>query len=85
MLGVVTNEMPVEAAIITEESNNIIRNSTKRCSLTLSSCKNAREIPLKFVTPHMNNSNNKPQKVAVIRSGECSPYPEPHLCAGVTF
>ncbi len=84
VLGVVTNEMQVEAAIIAEEikhhnpqlhetllthlesrkrSNTIIRNSTKRCSLTLSSCKNTREIPLKFVTPRMNNSNNKPQKV----------------------
>ena len=61
VLGVVTNEMQVEAAIIAEEI--IIRNSTKRCSLTLSSCKNTREIPLKFVTPRMNNSNNKPQKV----------------------
>ncbi len=63
VLGVVTNEMQVEAAIIAKRSNNIIRNSTKRCSLTLSSCKNTREIPLKFVTPRMNNSNNKPQKV----------------------
>ncbi len=39
-LGVVTNEMQVEAVIIAEEINNIIRNSTKRCSLTLSSCNN---------------------------------------------
>ncbi|XNM77040.1 D-ribose pyranase [Escherichia coli] len=29
---------------------------------------------IEFVTPRMNNSNNKPQKVRpVIRSGECSP------------
>lgn len=57
VLGVVTNE------ISRKRSNNIIRNSTKRCSLTLSSCKNTRETPLRFVTPRMNNSNNKPQKV----------------------
>ena len=64
VLGVVTDEMQVEAAIIAEEiKHHIIRISTKRCSLTLSSCKNTREIPLKFVTPRMNNSNNKPQKV----------------------
>ncbi len=41
--GVVTNEMQVEAAIIAEEIKQQIRNSTKRCSLTLSSCKNTRE------------------------------------------
>ena len=61
VLGDVTNEMQVPLS--RKRSNNIIRNSTKRCSLTLSSCKNTREIPLKFVTPRMNNSNNKPQKV----------------------
>ena len=63
VLGVVTNEMQVEAAIIAEEIKHHNPHSTKRCSLTLSSCKNTREIPLKFVTPRMNNSNNKPQKV----------------------
>lgn len=63
VLGVVTNEMQVEAVLSRKRSNNIIRNSTKRCSLTLSSCKNTRETPLKFVTPRMNNSNNKPQEV----------------------
>lgn len=63
VLGVVTNEMQVEASLSRKRSNNIIRNSTKRCSLTLSSCNNTRETPLRFVTPRMNNSNNKPQKV----------------------
>lgn len=63
VLGVVTNEMRSRLPLSRKRSNNIIRNSTKRCSLTLSSCKNTREIPLKFVTPRMNNSNNKPQKV----------------------
>lgn len=29
----------------------------------LEQLQNTREIPLKFVTPRMNNSNNKPQKV----------------------
>ena len=59
VLGVVTNEMQVEAAIIAEE----IKQHTPQLHETLSSCKNTRETPLKFVTPRMNNSNNKPQKV----------------------
>lgn len=63
VLGVVTNEMQVEAAIIAEE----IKHHNPQLHETLlthpSSCKNTREIPLKFVTPRMNNSNNKPQKV----------------------
>ncbi len=74
VLGVVTNEMQVEAVIIAEEikQHNPQLHETllthleqlqKLCSLTLSSCKNTRETPLKFVTPRMNNSNNKPQEV----------------------
>ncbi len=63
VLGVVTNEMQVEAAIIAEEIKHHNPQLHDTLPLTLSSCKNTREIPLKFVTPRMNNSNNKPQKV----------------------
>jgi len=59
VLEVVTTEMQVEAAVIAEE----IKTSTRRCSLTSSSCSSTREIPLKFVTPAMSSSKNKPQTV----------------------
>mgnify|MGYP000889665182 CR=1 FL=1 len=73
VLGVVTNEMQVEAAIIAEE----IKQHNPQLHETLLThleqlqkhqgicCIKSRfrEIPLKFVTPRMNNSNNKPQKV----------------------
>ncbi len=39
------NEMQVEAVIIAEEIKQHNPNSTKRCSLTLSSCNNTRETP----------------------------------------
>lgn len=63
VLGVVTNEMQVEAAIIAEEIKQHNPQLHETLLTHLSSCKNTREIPLKFVTPRMNNSNNKPQKV----------------------
>ncbi len=64
VLGVVTNEMQVEAAIIAEE----IKQHNPQLHETLLTHleqlqKTPVEIPLKFVTPRMNNSNNKPQKV----------------------
>lgn len=63
VLGVVTNEMQVEAAIIAEEIKQHNPQLHETLLTHLSSCKNTVEIPLKFVTPRMNNSNNKPQKV----------------------
>ncbi len=63
VLEVVTTEMQVEAAVIAEEIKTLIRSSTRRCSLTSSGCSSTREIPLKFVTPAMSSSKNKPQTV----------------------
>lgn len=46
VLEVVTAEMQVEAFPFSRrKSNNIIRNSTKRCSATLSNCNSTRETP----------------------------------------
>ena len=45
VLDVVTAEMQVRQPFSRRRSNNIIRNSTKRCSATLSNCKNTRETP----------------------------------------
>ncbi|MBO2025890.1 D-ribose pyranase [Klebsiella pneumoniae] len=69
VLEVVTTEMQVEAAVIAEEIKPIIRSSTRRCSLTSSSCSSTVEIPLKFVTPAMSSSKQTADSQAVIRSG----------------
>ena len=45
VLDVVTAEMQVEAAILATEIKQHIRNSMKRCSITLSNCNNTRETP----------------------------------------
>lgn len=86
VLGVVTNEMQVEAPLSRKRSNTIIRNSTKRCSLTLSSCKTPRgnTIEIRYTT-HEQFKQQTAESQAVIRSGECSPYANIILCAGVTF
>lgn len=63
VLGVVTNEMQVEAAIIAEEIKQHNPQLHETLLTHLEQLQNTREIPLKFVTPRMNNSNNKPQKV----------------------
>lgn len=63
VLGVVTNEMQVEAAIIAEEIKHHNPQLHETLLTHLEQLQNTREIPLKFVTPRMNNSNNKPQKV----------------------
>lgn len=68
-----------------KRSNNIIRNSTKRCSLTLSSCKTpGNTIEIRYTT-HEQFKQQTAESQAVIRSGECSPYANIILCAGVTF
>ncbi len=87
VLGVVTNEMQVSRLPLSRKrSNNIIRNSTKRCSLTLSSCKNTEgnTIEIRYTT-HEQFKQQTAESQAVIRSGECSPYANIILCAGVTF
>ncbi len=63
VLGVVTNEMQVEAAIIAEEIKQHNPQLHETLLTHLEQLQNTVEIPLKFVTPRMNNSNNKPQKV----------------------
>lgn len=63
VLGVVTNEMQVEAAIIAEEIKQHNPQLHETLLTHLEQLQNTEEIPLKFVTPRMNNSNNKPQKV----------------------
>lgn len=58
VLGVVTNEMQVEAAIIAEEIKQHNPQLHETLLTHLEQLQNTEEIPLKFVTPRMNNSNN---------------------------
>lgn len=63
VLGVVTNEMQVEAVIIAEEIKQHNPQLHETLLTHLEQLQEHQETPLKFVTPRMNNSNNKPQKV----------------------
>ena len=72
VLGVVTNEMQVEAVIIAEEikqHNPQLHENT---------------IEIRYTT-HEQFKQQTAESQAVIRSGECSPYANIILCAGVTF
>lgn len=45
VVDVVTRESRLRRRFLQRKSNNRIRSSTKRCSLTLSNCSNTRETP----------------------------------------
>ncbi|MFH7126796.1 D-ribose pyranase [Klebsiella pneumoniae] len=85
VLEVVTTEMQVEAAVIAEEIKT--HNPQLHATLLthLEQLQQHREIPLKFVTPAMSSSKNKPQKSGGNSQRECSPFANIILCAGVTF
>lgn len=63
VLGVVTSEMQVEAAIIAEEIKQHNPQLHETLLSHLETLQKHQEISLKFVTSRMNNSNNKPQTV----------------------
>ena len=78
VLGVVTNEMQVEAVIIAEEikqHNPHLEQLQKHQGNT---------IEIRYTT-HEQFKQQTAESQAVIRSGECSPYANIILCAGVTF
>ena len=75
VLGVVTNEMQVEAAIIAEEIKQHNPQLQKHQGNT---------IEIRYTT-HEQFKQQTAESQAVIRSGECSPYANIILCAGVTF
>ena len=86
VLGVVTNEMQVEAAIIAEEikHHNPQLHETLLTHLEQLQKHQGNTIEIRYTT-HEQFKQQPAESQAVIRSGECSPYANIILCAGVTF
>ncbi len=86
VLGVVTNEMQVEAAIIAEEikHHNPQLHETLLTHLEQLQKHRGNTIEIRYTT-HEQFKQQTAESQAVIRSGECSPYANIILCAGVTF
>ena len=82
----VTEEMQVESAIIAEEikSHNPKLHSDLLALLDLLQQHQGNTISIQYVTHHQLKQQTQ-RSQAVIRSGECSPYANIILCAGVTF
>ncbi|MGA7506821.1 MAG: D-ribose pyranase [Erwinia billingiae] len=82
----VTEEMQVESAIIAEEikSHNPRLHSDLLALLDLLQQHQGNTISIQYVTHHQLKQQTQ-RSQAVIRSGECSPYANIILTAGVTF
>ncbi|ANI30673.1 D-ribose pyranase [Yersinia entomophaga] len=86
VLSVVTQEMQVESAILAEE---IAKNNPQLHEALLTQLKQLEQhqgnsIALHYVSHEAFKEQTK-HSHAVIRSGECSPFANVILCAGVTF
>lgn len=86
VVKVVTHEMQVERAILAEE---IIQNNPQLHEALLAQLKQLEQhqgntIALEYIS-HDAFKVQTEQSRAVVRSGECSPYANVILCAGVTF
>ncbi|MCA6968243.1 D-ribose pyranase [Pectobacterium carotovorum] len=86
VVNVVTSEMQVEAAILAEE---IIEKNPAVHDALLDQLKQLEQhqgnsIALHYVS-HEEFKTQSGKSRAIIRSGECSPYANVILCAGVTF
>lgn len=83
---VVTNEMQVEAVIIAEEikQHNPQLHETLLTHLEQLQKHQGNTIEIRYTT-HEQFKQQTAGSQAVIRSGECSPYANIILCAGVTF
>lgn len=86
VFAVVTDEMQVEHAILAEE---IIKQNPELHEALLKQVKQLAQhqgntITLEYVS-HQAFKQQSQTSRAVIRSGECSPYANIILCAGVTF
>ncbi|WP_034918270.1 D-ribose pyranase [Erwinia sp. 9145] len=82
----VTQEMQVESAVIAEEihSHNPQLHSELLALLDLLQKHQGNRINIQYVS-HQQFKQQTQRSRAVIRSGECSPYANIILCAGVTF
>lgn len=86
VLEVVTHEMQVEAAILATEikHHNPQLHETVLKSLEQLQQHQGNTIEVRYTT-HEQFKQQTANSQAVIRSGECSPYANIILCAGVTF
>ena len=86
VLEVVTSEMQVEAAILAEEIKtlNPQLHATLLNHLEQLQQHQGNTIEIRY-TSHEQFKKETADSQAVIRSGECSPYANVILCAGVTF
>lgn len=82
----VTEEMQVESAIIAEEikTHNPQLHSELLALLDLLQQHQGNTLSIQYVT-HEQFKQQTQRSQAVIRSGECSPFANIILCAGVTF
>ena len=86
VLEVVTTEMQVEAAVIAEEikTHNPQLHATLLTHLEQLQQHQGNTIEIRY-TSHELFKKQTADSQAVIRSGECSPFANIILCAGVTF
>ncbi|MRS16627.1 D-ribose pyranase [Enterobacteriaceae bacterium RIT691] len=86
VLEVVTTEMQVETAILAAEikTHNPQLHETLLRHLEQLQQHQGNTIEIRYTT-HEQFKQQTAQSQAVIRSGECSPYANVILCAGVTF
>ncbi|RLM22482.1 D-ribose pyranase [Brenneria alni] len=86
VVDVVTSEMQVEAAILAQEmvEKNPILHGALLDQLKQLELQQGNSIELHYVS-HEDFKIQSGKSRAIIRSGECSPYANVILCAGVTF
>lgn len=86
VVGVVTQEMQVESAILAEEivKHNPSLHRALLDQLTQLGQRQGNTISISYIS-HSAFKTQTEHSRAVIRSGECSPYANVILCAGVTF
>lgn len=86
VVGVVTQEMQVESAILAEEmvNQNPQLHQALLAQLTQLGQHQGNTISVSYISHQAFKAQTEHSR-AVIRSGECSPYANVILCAGVTF
>lgn len=86
VVGVVTQEMQVESAILAEEvvHQNPQLHQALLAQLTQLGQHQGNTISVSYISHQAFKAQTEHSR-AVIRSGECSPYANVILCAGVTF
>ncbi|MGK0686722.1 D-ribose pyranase [Serratia marcescens] len=86
VFAAVTQEMQVESAILAEEivKQNPSLHEVLLAELTALGQRQGNTISVRYISHQVFKAQTEHSR-AVIRSGECSPYANVILCAGVTF